>query len=67
MINDDNDLIVVNDIPNHVILCHASLVSWNLIARFITQAFLALFDNGGGNLHHDYSSARAHEVLSAQL
>ena len=43
-------------------MCNVSLVSRNFNARLITQAFLALFDNGGGNLERNYSSAR---VLSA--
>ena len=34
-------------------------------ARLITQAYLALFDNGEGNLEHDFSSARAFELLCA--
>ena len=34
-------------------------------ARLITQAYLALFNNGGGNLERDFSSARAFEMLSA--
>ena len=34
--------------------------------RIITQAYLALFDNGGGILvERDFSSARAFEMLSA--
>ena len=32
---------------------------------FITQAYLVIFDNGGGNLERDFSSARAFEMLSA--
>ena len=35
--------------------------------RIITQAYLALFDNGGGNLERDFSTVRAFEMLSAQL
>ena len=35
--------------------------------RIITQAYLALFDNGGGNLERDFSFARAFEKLSAYL
>ena len=34
-------------------------------ARLITQAYLVIFDNGGGNLERDFSSARAFEMLSA--
>ena len=34
-------------------------------ARLITQAYLVIFDNGGGNLERDFSSARASEMLSA--
>ena len=34
-------------------------------ARLISQAHLATFDNGGGNLERDFSSARAFEMLSA--
>ena len=33
--------------------------------RIITEAYLALFDNGGGNLERDFSSARDFEMLSA--
>ena len=31
----------------------------------ITQAYLVLFDNGGGNLERDFSSGRVFEMLSA--
>ena len=34
-------------------------------ARLITQAYLVIFNNGGGNLERDFSSARAFEMLSA--
>ena len=34
-------------------------------ARLITQAYLVIFDNGGGNLERDFCSARAFEMLSA--
>ena len=34
-------------------------------ARLITQAYLVIFDNGGGNLERDFSSVRAFEMLSA--
>ena len=33
-------------------------------ARLITQAYLVIFDNGGGNLERDFSSGRAFEMLS---
>ena len=36
-------------------------------ARLITQAYLVIFDNGGGNLERDFSSARALEMLSLKL
>ena len=42
-------------------------------ARLITQAYLVIFDNGGGNLERDVSSARANvseinnEVSSARF
>ena len=35
--------------------------------RIVTQAYLALFDNGGSDLERDFSSARAFEMLSAYL
>ena len=34
-------------------------------ARLITQAYLVIFDDGGGNFERDFSSARAFEMLSA--
>ena len=34
-------------------------------ARLITQAYLVSFDNGGGHLERDFSSARAFEMMSA--
>ena len=34
-------------------------------ARLITQAYLVIIDNGGGNLEFDLRSARAFEMLSA--
>ena len=34
-------------------------------ARLITPAYLVKFDNGGGNLESDFSSAGAFEMLSA--
>ena len=34
-------------------------------SRLITQAYLVIFDNGGGNLERDFCSARAFEMLSA--
>ena len=39
--------------------------SYSSNARLITQAYLVIFDNGGGNLERDFSSARAFEMLSA--
>ena len=34
-------------------------------ARLIVQAYLALFDNGGGYLERNFSSYRAFEMISA--
>ena len=31
----------------------------------LSQAYLVLFDNGGGNLERDFSSAQSFEMLSA--
>ena len=36
-----------------------------LNARLIAQPYLVIFDNGGGILERDFSSARAFELLSA--
>ena len=44
---------------------HFSVTFQTFIARLITQTYLDIFDNGGGNLEHDFSSTRAIEVLSA--
>ena len=65
-----------DSIPRYNILCliyllvdiiqetvSATLQTFN--ARLISQAYLVLFDNGGANLGHDYSSARAFGMLSA--
>ena len=58
-----------NHVPYSVLLNYwrkrfsVTLQSFNV--RIITQAYLALFDNGGGNLERDFSSARAFEMLSA--
>ena len=57
----------VNDVPYSVLLNYwrerfsVTLQTFN--ARLITQAYLVIFDNGGGNLERDFSSARAFEML----
>ena len=59
----------VNHVPYSILLNYwrkrfsVTLQTFN--ARLITQAYLVLFDNGGGNLERDFSSARAFEMLSA--
>ena len=59
----------VNHVPYSVLLNYwrrrfsVTLLTFN--ARLITQAYLVIFDNGGGNLVRDLSSARAFEMLSA--
>ena len=56
----------VNHVPYSVLLKQwrkrfsVTLQTFNV--RIITQAYLALFDNGGGNLELDFSSARAFEM-----
>ena len=61
----------VNHVPCSVLLNYwrkhfsATLQTFN--ARLITQAHLVIFDNGGGNLERDFSSARAFEMLFAQV
>ena len=58
-----------NHVPYSVLLNYwrkrfsVTLQTFN--ARLITQAYLVIFDNGGGNLERDFSSARAFEMLSA--
>ena len=58
----------VNNVPYSVFLNYwrnrfsVTLQAFN--ARLITQAYLVTFDNVGGNLERDFSSARAFEVLS---
>ena len=58
-----------NNVPYSVLLNHwrkrfsVTLQTFN--ARLITQAYLVIFDNGGGNLERDFNSARAFEMLSA--
>ena len=42
-----------------------SVTFQTLNARLVAQAYLVIFDNGGGNLERDVSSARAFEMLSA--
>ena len=58
-----------NHVPYSVLLnCWRKQFSVTLqtfYVRIITQAYLALFDNGGGNLERDFSSARAFKMLSA--
>ena len=59
----------VNHVPYSALLNYwrkrfsVALHTFNV--RIITQAYLALFDNGGGNLDLDNGSARAIEMLSA--
>ena len=59
----------MNHVPYSVLLNYfrkrfaVTLQTFN--ARLITQAYLALFDYGGGNLERDASSARAFEMFSA--
>ena len=36
-----------------------SVTLQSFITRLVTQAYLVLFDNGGGNLERDFISARA--------
>ena len=61
----------VNHVPYSVLLTYwrkrfsVTLQTFN--ARLITQAYLVIFDNGGGNLKGDFSSPRAFEMLSAQV
>ena len=60
-----------NLVPYHSVLLNYwrkqfSVTLQTFHARLITQAYLVvIFDNGGGNLGRDYSSARAFEMLSA--
>ena len=55
-----------NHVPYSVLLNfwrkRFSVTLQNFNVRIFTQAYLALFDNGGGNLECDYSSARAFEM-----
>ena len=44
---------------------HFSVTFQTFIASLITQTYLDIFDNGGGNIERDFSSTRAVEVLSA--
>ena len=46
-------------------LCYEYITLQTFNARLIIQAYLVIFDNGGGNLERDFSSARAFEMLSA--
>ena len=59
----------VNHVPYSVLLNywrkHFSVTLQTFNARLIAQAYLVIFDNGGGNLERDFSSARAFEMLSA--
>ena len=59
-----------NHVPYSVLLNnnwrkHFSVTLQTFNARLITQAYLVIFDNGGGNLERNFSSARAFEMLSA--
>ena len=55
-----------NHVPYSVLLNYwRKLFSVTFNARLITQAYLVIFDNGGGNLERDFSSAPASELLSA--
>ena len=53
----------VSHVPYYVLLNYwrklfsVTLQTFN--ARLLTQAYLVIFDNGGGNLERDFSSARA--------
>ena len=60
--------------PEVLLKCMANLIEtsssifinvFHVQAFVITQAYLVIFDNGGGNLERDFSSARAFEMLSA--
>ena len=59
----------VNHVPYSVLLIYwrkrFSVTPQTFNARLITQAYLVIFDNGGGNLERDFSSARAFDLLSA--
>ena len=59
----------VNHVPYSILLNYwrkrFSVVLQTFYVRIITRAYLALFDNGGGNPKRDFSSARAFEMLSA--
>ena len=59
----------VNHVPYSVLLNywrkHFAVTLQTLNARLITQAYLFLFDNGGGNLERDFNSTRAFEMISA--
>ena len=58
-----------NHVPYSVLLNYwrkrlsVTLQTFNV--RIITQAYFALYDNGGGNLERVFSSARSFEMLSA--
>ena len=49
----------------YVIYIYIYVTPQTFNARLITQAYLVIFDNGGGNLERVFSSARAFEMLSA--
>ena len=61
----------VNHVPYSVLLNywrkHFAVTLQTLNARLITQAYLALFDNGGGNLECDFNSTRAFEINDFSL
>ena len=59
-----------NHVPYYSVLLYYWRKSFSVTlqtfnARLITQAYLDIFDNGGGNLERDFSSSRAFEMLSA--
>ena len=56
---------MVLDLRNLKISCSSFSVSLHsLDTRLITEAYLVIFDYGGGNLERDFCSARAFGMLS---
>ena len=58
-------IIVTKLFDMHMFNIYVTLHTFNAI--LITQAYHVLFDNGGGNLEREFSSARAFDMLSAYV